>query len=42
LEGNLDAVCSLRSSGGTSIAHRGGLALPEVWESKHVGGFTGF
>lgn len=53
-EGNLDAVCSLRASGGTSIAHRGGWTLPEDGErreagrqagkqaSKQAGGFTGF
>jgi hypothetical protein len=37
-EGNLDAVCSLRASGGTSIVRRGGLALPEDGESKQAGG----
>lgn len=41
-EGSLDAVCSLRASGGTSIVHRGGLTLPEDGETKWAGGFTGF
>lgn len=33
-EGNLEAVCSLRASGGTSIALDGELALPEDGEGK--------
>jgi hypothetical protein len=41
-EGNLDAVCSLRASGGTSIAHRGGLTLLEYGETKQAGDSRGF
>ena len=33
-EGNLEAVCSRRASGGTSIVLYGGLALPEDGEGK--------
>jgi hypothetical protein len=37
-EGNLEAVCSLRASGGTSIVLYGGLAWPEDGEGKQAGG----
>jgi len=40
-EGNLEAVCSLRASGGTSIALYGGLAWPEDGEGKQAGGLHG-